>query len=90
MNQNAQKQYIGQKIRFWRKKRKYTQFDLSELTGISQAMISNFERGYNNPSATQLAALARALQTSADDLLPINPQDWQQDYVADASAPTRL
>jgi transcriptional regulator with XRE-family HTH domain len=49
--------------------RKWTQTDLAEAAGLSQNAISNYERGGREAGSTAVAALARALECSADYLL---------------------
>ena len=49
--------------------RKWSQTELAERSGLSQNAISNYERGDREPGSTALAALARALECSADYLL---------------------
>ena len=41
---------------------------LSEMMGISQAMVATWESGNNNPRADKLPDLARVLGCTVDDL----------------------
>ena len=52
---------LGKRIKIERIKRDLTQADLSQRTGISQRMVSNFERGVNVPNAFQIADIEKAL-----------------------------
>lgn len=52
-----------------RKKRKVTQVKLSEMTGISQAMISRFESGDSMPSVAQICIFMKALGCDWYDLV---------------------
>ena len=46
-----------------------TQKQLSEMTGITQSAISHYMNGDRVPRGTNLLKIARALGTTADDLL---------------------
>lgn len=55
-----------------RKKRGYSQAELSELTGISTKNIQHYESGYRDINKAQLATLctfALALECKIDDIL---------------------
>lgn len=52
---------VGNKVRAMRKEKGLTLADLSEITGLSQAIVSQIERGLANPSFTTLAQLAHGL-----------------------------
>ncbi|MBO3741936.1 helix-turn-helix domain-containing protein [Actinoplanes flavus] len=63
-------EHIGARVRVWRRRRKMTQAVLAGLAGISQAHLSNIERGERAvESRSRLVALARALDVSVADLL---------------------
>jgi len=49
-------------------KKGLTQFDLRLKTGINQATISHFERGYLIPNDEKRRKLAKALNLTAKDL----------------------
>lgn len=63
---------ITRNIRARRKELEITQVELAERTGISQATISQFERGEASPSVPSIAKLAEALETQPDALLRID------------------
>lgn len=63
---------IGDRIRFFRKKRGFNQKELASRIGVSNSRLSNWEQGANRPDADILAALCHALDVSADELLDIN------------------
>ncbi|MFC0453261.1 helix-turn-helix domain-containing protein [Rhodococcus jostii] len=52
---------VGNKVRSMRKEKGMTLAQLSEVTGLSQASVSQIERGLANPSFTTLAQLAHGL-----------------------------
>lgn len=58
----------------YRTRRKYTQAELSRISGVPQAMISEIETGsVKAPRITTLWKLANALKCTVDDL--IEPDD---------------
>ncbi len=61
---------IGRNVARLRKAQDLTQVDLSKRSGVSQAFISDLERGNRvDPKASILQALARALGVTVDELL---------------------
>lgn len=52
---------VGNKVRATRREKGMTLADLSDITGLSQASISQIERGLANPSFTTLSQLAYGL-----------------------------
>lgn len=52
---------VGNKVRAMRKEKGMTLAKLSEITGLSPAIVSQIERGLANPSFTTLAQLAHGL-----------------------------
>jgi len=52
---------VGNKVRSMRKEKGMTLAQLSEITGLSPAIVSQIERGLANPSFTTLAQLAHGL-----------------------------
>ncbi|NUP74864.1 MAG: helix-turn-helix transcriptional regulator [Sinomonas sp.] len=52
---------VGAKVRARRKEQGMTLAQLSDATGLSQAIVSQIERGLANPSFTTLAQLAHGL-----------------------------
>lgn len=53
----------------WRKHRGFSQAELARRTGLSQAMISNMDRGENVGSPETLKKVAEVLGVTVDDLL---------------------
>lgn len=60
---------LADRIRDSRQAADLTQEELSQITGIPQPMISNFERAVNAPSIPNLFTLARCLNASTDHLI---------------------
>ena len=56
-------------IRVWREYRGLTQQQLAEAAGISKPYLSQLETGKRTGTAEVLAAIARALNISLDDLV---------------------
>ena len=61
---------IGEKIKAFRKERKLTQAKLSELTGIAEITIRQYEAGKYKPKTEQLIKLSAALGVSVHVLAP--------------------
>lgn len=60
---------ISERIKERRKKLHYTQKLLAEKVKVSPQVISNWERGYTEPGADDIAHLSKALECSGDYLL---------------------
>lgn len=59
----------GNPIRVWREYRGLTQQQVAAEAGISKPYLSQLESGQRNGTAEVLAAVARALNVSLDDLV---------------------
>lgn len=57
------------RLRELRKKRKYSQVELSELCEMSENIVNYYENGRIEPKASSLIKLADVLETSVDYLL---------------------
>jgi transcriptional regulator with XRE-family HTH domain len=68
-------QLLGAKtpLAFWRKHRGVTQEALSKAIGVAQGFISEIENGTKTGDVQTLAAMARALAISLDDLVIPKP-----------------
>jgi transcriptional regulator with XRE-family HTH domain len=64
-------------LRWWRFICNKTQEDLEQMTGITQSLISKYERGTREPKPQDRVALAKALNISPDRL--IFPTDEQNE-----------
>jgi transcriptional regulator with XRE-family HTH domain len=60
-------------LAFWRKHRGLTQGALSKLVGVAQGFISEIENGSKTGDVQTLAAVARTLEISLDDLVVPKP-----------------
>lgn len=61
LEQMAHRFRIGAQLSVLRHRRRLTQTQLAEMTGVDQAEISRIERGVSNATEDTLARLARAL-----------------------------
>ncbi len=61
-------------LAFWRKHRGMTQETLSKLVGVAQGFISQIENGSKTGDVQTLAAIARVLKVSLDDLVIPKPR----------------
>ncbi len=80
---------IGDNIKQLRIEKNLTQKKLSELTGISEVMISQYERGVRTPKNKNLRKLAYILDMSGSRLLGeelpfdlVSPEDDLDNYIA--------
>jgi transcriptional regulator with XRE-family HTH domain len=62
---------IGRRLLEIRKKKRLSQTELANLTGIKQQSISLYERGLQNASDENIVRICLALDVSADNLLGI-------------------
>mgnify|MGYP002508240749 FL=1 len=62
---------IGIRIRKYRELRGLSQKELSDLIGVSNSRVSNWEQGINRPNADIISNLCRALDVSPSELLDI-------------------
>jgi transcriptional regulator with XRE-family HTH domain len=60
---------VGQTLRAVRLKRELSQADLARFSGVDQAAICRFERGWYFPNLQNLVRLADVLGVSIDALL---------------------
>ena len=61
---------IAQNLKQRRKELNMSQIELSDESGVSQAQISNIEKGERpNPGVITIQKLATALKTSVDELI---------------------
>lgn len=60
-----------ERIKKQRNKLRFTQKQLAEKVGVSPQVISNWERGYTDPSAEDIARLAEVLECTSDYLLGV-------------------
>lgn len=60
---------VGKNIRIRRQERRLSQQEMAKMTGISQAMLCQIERGTKNPSIQIGKEIADILGCSMEDLL---------------------
>lgn len=63
---------LGSRIRARRKELKLTQEDVAKKVGVSAVAIGHWEKDVNEPSGSNLHALAKTLKISIDELLQDN------------------
>jgi len=59
----------GERLARLRKERGWTQVELAERVGITQTLLSDYERGKLRLNADMIVQLANALETTTDELL---------------------
>ena len=69
-------------LSFWRKHRGVTQQALSKSIGVAQGFISEIENGTKTGDVQTLAAIARALAISLDDLVIVKPIKYAKKLAA--------
>lgn len=62
--------YVGNKIKEFRIKKKYTQKELGLKIGVKHNTISSYETGTNEPDQDTLFALAQTLEVPVDNFFP--------------------
>jgi transcriptional regulator with XRE-family HTH domain len=60
---------IGRRLRELRKHRGLTQAEVGAQLGVDQTVVSNYERGAARVHGALVAAFAKVLRTSADEIL---------------------
>jgi len=64
---------LGERLARLRKARNITQVELAAAVGVTQSLISFYEKGATEPSAAVMVQLARVLGVTADELLGLKP-----------------
>jgi DNA-binding XRE family transcriptional regulator len=72
---DAYRQKVGEQVKLLREALGFTQVQLAELTDLPQSHISRIEKGQHAPTFTTMERLAKALNTTPDQLDPGFPQD---------------
>ena len=70
MNHHELKQFIGERIRFYRKKGKLTQKQLASQISISYQQLQNYEYGEIAPSALTISEVAKILGVNTGCFFP--------------------
>ena len=68
---------IKNNIRKWRIKRKMSQKDLAEASGISQAHIGNLERHRRSLTISTFLMLAKALDVKVGELITVTEDGFK-------------
>jgi len=74
---------LGQRIKFFRFRKQFSQADLAEKAGISITFLSNIERGNNFPQTGTLCSLAKALEIEVWELFKPNESNDDQKSIID-------
>ena len=64
---------FGMRLAKFRKEAGLTQFQLAELLGTTQSLVSRYEKGQRRMYDDMLAATAKALRVTPNDILGIGP-----------------
>jgi len=62
------KKNIGKSLRYYRKQKGFSQYELAERTNVSQSYISEIERGMKVPSLETIEEIAEVLGIEVWDL----------------------
>jgi transcriptional regulator with XRE-family HTH domain len=82
-------EFIGNKIKSYRKKKKLTQIELAEKLGVADTTISAYERGFVEIPRSKLIDVAKALDVNHTNLLPIEEgetKDAINEHIQEAKA----
>lgn len=63
---------VGQRVKYWRLERGYTQKELAKKIGVSYWLILHYEKGKRRIPIEKLYAIADALSVSIKDLVPVS------------------
>jgi transcriptional regulator with XRE-family HTH domain len=63
---------VGQRLKYWRKQKGYTQAQLAEKANMSRSYVADVERDRYNPSVETLSSIAKALNIPVSNLLEDN------------------
>ena len=63
---------VGDRIKFFRKKRKFSQYNLSRVSGVSQSYLSALEANEKSPTVNTLEKVCRALGISLAEFFSDN------------------
>ncbi len=74
---------VGERIKYFRKKRKMTQEQLAELTGIHPVSIRKYETNKMQPQIEQIERIATTLQVNANAIIGYNGAPTRVDTVGD-------
>ena len=69
------------RLRVLRDNAELTQKELADLIGVSRSVYSKIETGQQEPTLTQLIALAKIFNTTTDFILNVDDRDDSGDYL---------
>ena len=64
----TEREALGSRIRTWRQRRRFSQSELAERSGVTQSTLSNYENGKREPAVSILIHIAEVLDVSLDEL----------------------
>ena len=70
------RELFGKRLKYFRKKRGFTQEEFSEKADISYSYLLSLEAGKNNPSADVLISLLNAININYNELM--NEKDYDK------------
>ena len=82
MDNKTMLQEFGERLLKSRTERGYSQRELSDLAGLSCAMITKYEKGNTDPGATNLIKIARVLNVDPAWLMAWSNEPASPDYIA--------
>ena len=78
LDSNTLKKNIGEKIKFFRKKKGLSQEELSELINLEMKSLSRIESGHNYPQCENLVAISNVLKIAPWQLFFTNSCDIEK------------
>ena len=75
----------NERIKEQRKKLRYTQRQLADKINVSPQVISNWERGYTEPSSEDIKKLSAILDVSSDYLLGLSDDKTRNNFLLPAN-----
>ncbi|WP_250295838.1 WO male-killing family protein Wmk [Wolbachia endosymbiont of Oedothorax gibbosus] len=63
---------VGQRVKYWRLERRYTQEDLAKEIGVTRQVVLQYEKGTRRISIEKLYAIAEVLSVSVTDLISLS------------------
>lgn len=88
------KKNIGEKIKFYRKKRGLSQDKLAEIVDIEMKSLSRIESGHNYPQCENLIAIAKALKVAPWQLYffenEISIEDMKKEIIATLNEESKI
>ena len=81
---------FGQFLKSYRKEKKMTRADLSDILDVSESYLGLLERGERKPSYTLLIKVVKTLHVSADEVIGIDSYVGRQVYISEPVSYTHL